>query len=91
MKKTFNVFSVIALLLTVVGAVNWLSVGVFRFNVVSWITFGVAWVERLLYVLVGVAGLFMIVWLCVSGFRMVADLQEDRNAKYKRNQAEVDY
>ncbi len=81
MKKTFNVFSVIALILTIVGALNWLAIGIFGFNVVSWITFGVTWLERLLYILVGIAGIYMIVWLCVSRFRMVED-SDYRNYKY---------
>lgn len=71
MKKTFNVFSVIALVLTIVGALNWLSIGIFSFNVVNWITFGMVWLERLLYILVGLSGIFMLVWLCVSRGRMV--------------------
>ncbi len=73
MKKTFNVFSVIALILTIVGALNWLAIGIFGFNVVNWITFGLGWLERLLYILVGIAGVYMIVWLCVSRFNMVSE------------------
>lgn len=84
MKKTFNVFSVIALILTIIGAINWLSVGIFGFNIVNWITFGMVWLERLLYILVGIAGVFMIVWLCVSGCRMVSDTREDRDYKYHK-------
>lgn len=68
--KTFNAFSVIALILTIIGALNWLLVGAFGFNLVTWITFGMGWVERLLYVLVGAGGIFMLVWLCLSRARM---------------------
>ena len=68
--KTFNTFSVIALILTITGALNWLLVGAFGFNLVTWITFGMGWVERLLYVLVGAGGIFMLVWLCLSRARM---------------------
>lgn len=71
--KTFNVFSVIALILTIIGALNWLSVGVIGFNFVAWVTFGMAWIERAVYALVGAAGVFMIVWLAVSHCRMVND------------------
>lgn len=69
--KTFNVFSVIALVLTIVGALNWLLVGLFGFNLVTWATFGLAWLESAVYVLVGIAGIFMIVWLAVSCCNMV--------------------
>lgn len=83
MKKTFNVFAVIALILTIIGALNWLSIGIFGFNAVKWITFGVLWLERLLYILVGIAGIFMIVWLCVSRFNMVEnDEKSRRDYKY---------
>lgn len=71
MKKTFNVFSVIALVLTIVGALNWLCIGIFGFNFVNWISFGMAWIETLLYVLVGVAGVFVLVWLCISKGKVV--------------------
>ena len=53
MRKTFNVLSVIALVLTIIGALNWLLVGIFTFNFVTWITFGMVWLERLIYILVG--------------------------------------
>lgn len=82
MKKVFNVFSVIALILTIVGALNWLTVGIFGFNFVNFITFGMVWIERLLYILVGIAGIYMIVWLCVSRFNMVETDNTYRDYKY---------
>lgn len=81
-KKTFNVFSVIALVLTIIGALNWLSVGIFGFNFVTWISFGMMWLERLIYILVGVSGVFMFVWLCVSRGQMVEQDTATRNYKY---------
>jgi uncharacterized membrane protein YuzA (DUF378 family) len=69
-KRTFNVFSVIALVLTIVGALNWLAIGIFSFNLVNWITFGMGWLESLLYILVGIAGIYMLVWLFVSRGKM---------------------
>ncbi len=69
--KTFNVFSVIALVLTIIGALNWLLVGLFGFNLVTWATFGLGWLESAIYVLVGIAGIFMIVWLSISCCHMV--------------------
>ena len=85
MKKTFNVFSVIALILAIVGAINWLLIGIFGFNLVNWITFGMAWIERLLYILVGIAGVYMIVWLCVSRFNMVQNESGYRDYKYSEH------
>jgi len=68
--KTYNVFSVISLILTIAGALNWLLIGLLGFNAVEWITFGMTWLERTVYVLVGLGGIYMIVWLCMSRARM---------------------
>ena len=52
----------IALLLTIIGAFNWGSIGLFKFDIVAWIFGGQdALVSRIIYTLVGLAG----VW-CVS-------------------------
>ena len=85
MKKTFNVFSVIALVLTIVGALNWLCIGIFGFNLVNWITFGMLWLERLLYILVGLSGIYMLVWLCVSRGQMVEKDTTQRDYKYSEH------
>ena len=52
----------IALALTIVGALNWGSIGLFRFDLVSWIFGGqTAILSRIVYTLVALAG----VW-CIS-------------------------
>ena len=52
----------IALALTIVGALNWGSIGFFRFDLVSWIFGGqTAILSRIVYTLVALAG----VW-CIS-------------------------
>lgn len=79
MNKTFNVFAVIALVLTVIGALNWLLVGIFGFNLVTWITMGTTWLESAIYIVVGIAGLFMLVWLFSARGRMVCN---DYDNKY---------
>ena len=51
----------IALLLTIVGAVNWGLVGIFQFDLVAYLFGGQgALVSRILYTLVGAAGLWCI-------------------------------
>ena len=51
-----------ALLLAIVGGVNWGLVGIFRFDLVSWLCGGqTAILARIIYTLVGVAALW-----CVS-------------------------
>ena len=52
----------IALLLTVIGGINWRLVGIFRFDLVAWICGGQdAIIARIVYTLVGIAALW-----CVS-------------------------
>jgi len=54
----------IALILAVIGALNWGSIGLFQFDVVSWIFGGQDnVVSRIIYVVVGLAGLW-----CISLF-----------------------
>ena len=51
----------IALILVIIGAVNWGSIGLFQFDLVSW-AFGCqdALVSRIVYTLVALAGLWCI-------------------------------
>lgn len=52
----------ISLALTIIGALNWGSIGLFQFDIIAWIFGGQdAAVSRVLYVLVALAG----VW-CIS-------------------------
>ncbi len=51
----------IALALTVIGALNWGSIGLFQFDLVAWIGGGQdAVFSRIVYSLVGLAGLWCI-------------------------------
>ena len=51
----------IALLLAVIGCINWGLVGLFRFDLVAWICGGQGSViARIIYTLVGIAGLWLI-------------------------------
>ena len=52
----------IALTLVIIGALNWLLVGAFSFNLVDAI-FGVGtFLSRLIYILVGISGLWSIIF-----------------------------
>lgn len=63
----------IALLLTVIGAINWGSIGLFRFDIVAWICGGqMSAVSRVIYTIVGLAGLW-----CISLFFRERDDEED--------------
>ncbi len=51
----------IALILTIIGGLNWGSIGLFRFDIVAWICGGqTATVSRVIYTLVGLAALWCI-------------------------------
>ena len=64
----------IALILTIIGALNWGSIGLFQFDVVAWICGGqTAVLSRIIYAIVGVAGLWSISLL----FREREPVRED--------------
>ncbi len=51
----------ISLILVIIGAINWLLVGLFSFDVVAYVFGGqTAVLSRVIYTLVGVAGLWCI-------------------------------
>lgn len=60
----FNLFDKISLILVIIGAINWGLLGLFNFNLVSTI-FGepANFVSRLIYILVGVSGTYLILLL----------------------------
>lgn len=55
---------IIALILTIIGGVNWGLIGIFQFDLVAWIFGGQdAILSRIIYTLVGIAALW-----CISLF-----------------------
>jgi uncharacterized membrane protein YuzA (DUF378 family) len=57
----------IALVLTIVGALNWGLVGLFAFDLVAWITGGATTViARIIYVLIALAGIWCISMLFMN-------------------------
>ena len=50
-----------ALVLTIIGALNWALVGIFQFDLVAWIFGGQgALVSRIIYTILGLAGIWCI-------------------------------
>ena len=47
-----------ALVITVIGAVNWGLIGFFEFNLVAWLFGSLTWISRIIYALVGICGLY---------------------------------
>jgi uncharacterized membrane protein YuzA (DUF378 family) len=50
----------ISLILVIIGALNWLLIGAFGFNLVTGIFGGIPILLRIIYVLVGLAGIYLI-------------------------------
>ena len=51
----------ISLILVIIGAINWGSIGLFQFDIVAWICGGqAAIVSRIIYTLVALAGIWCI-------------------------------
>jgi len=50
-------------ILVIVGALNWGLVGIFEWNLVSAIFGSIVWLERAIYILVGLAGLAELIML----------------------------
>lgn len=49
----------LALILLIIGGLNWGLVGLFNFDLVAAITFGVGWLARLIYIVVGVSAVYV--------------------------------
>ena len=48
----------IALVLIIIGAINWGLIGFFNFNLVAVIFGEMTWISRVIYALVGISGLW---------------------------------
>jgi len=55
-----KIINSIALTLVIVGAINWLLVGLFEFNLVDAIFGSLSGITRIIYTLVGIAGIWCI-------------------------------
>lgn len=61
--------NIVALSVLILGAFNWFVVGVFSWNFLTWV-FGAGVFVRILYALVGIAGIWMLIQLCVRRTRL---------------------
>ena len=57
----------IALILLFVGGLNWGLVGLFNFNLVAFCSFGSKMIERIIYIIVLIATLYLIIASIVWG------------------------
>jgi uncharacterized membrane protein YuzA (DUF378 family) len=68
-EKNMVLTNIIALIILILGAINWLCVGVFSFNLLTWI-FGMGIFVRILYAIVGLAGIWFLLQLIVRRARL---------------------
>ena len=64
-----------ALTIVIIGAVNWLLVGIFRFDLVAFLFGNLTWLSRIIYALVGLCGLYLI-----SMYGRIQSMESYRNA-----------
>lgn len=58
-----NALGWITAILVIIGAINWGLVGALDFNLVNTIFGSVAWLEKIIYILVGLAGIWELILL----------------------------
>lgn len=56
--KNMKVIDTIALVLIIIGAINWGLIGLFNFNLVDTIFGAMSIISRIIYILVGISGLW---------------------------------
>ena len=49
-----------ALTIVIIGAVNWLLIGIFKFDLVAFLLGNLSWLSRIVYTIVGLCGLYLI-------------------------------
>ena len=49
-----------ALIISIIGAVNWGLIGFLRFNLVTFLFGDMTWISRIIYALVGICGLYLL-------------------------------
>lgn len=49
-----------ALTIVIIGALNWLLIGLFRFDLVAFLFGDMSWLSRIVYAIVGICGLYLI-------------------------------
>lgn len=60
--------TVISIILTVIGSLNWLLVGIFGFNLVAFL-FGTSAFAVITYIVIGAAGIWLLYFLIRSKFQ----------------------
>ena len=62
-----KVLDCIALTLAIIGAVNWVLIGFFSFDLVALIFGNMSWISRVIYAIVGISGLYLLSFYLYAG------------------------
>ena len=73
--------TLIALIITIVGAINWLLIGIVGFNLVDWLTMGNDIAQRIIYILVGIAGAWLIYFIIRKKGRVDEHFPAERHSE----------
>ena len=57
----------LALTIAIIGAINWGLIGLFSFDLVAFVFGNMSWFSRIIYALVGIAGLYIITFYMYTG------------------------
>ena len=60
-----------ALIISIIGTLNWGLIGLFRFDLVAFLFGDMSWLSRIVYILVALAGLY----LCTFFTRLDSELE----------------
>lgn len=58
MRRNFIDYLLLAVI--IIGAINWGLIGLFRFDLIAFFFGTMSWLTRVIYVLVGIGGIYMI-------------------------------
>ena len=67
-----NFLTILALILVIVGALNWLLVGIFSFDLVGFLFGNMTMLTRVVYGAVGIAGIWLLGATIFSNGRLVS-------------------
>lgn len=73
-----------ALTIVIIGAINWLLVGVFRFDLVAFLFGNLTWLSRIVYTIVGLCGLYLISLYGRIGSMQKNQYKHDKEGSRKR-------
>lgn len=61
------VVNYLALILVLIGALNWGLMGICGFNLVLWLCFRMSLIARIIYILVFISAIWLIIASCLNG------------------------